>query len=318
MNMLPPVAPAVLERNPRFKALYQNLATSRLNSDASTRLIKQQRAQADVEKDLTVARKDAAVASLLQGALSSICQRGSELPPELLETCHIITAQLNGELTPSDLDLLADDIDYFTTNIPTIALAISKQLEHLAITLAKLTTPDGTLQNGTPDISRLPDQATALQESIANQTTSVAMTRMRITELGEQIHGVYRELFEVSVRIIEQTLHGSVARGGKARAEHLASVAKGMELKLQILSHTDPTLTNPHLTTSLKTYLAKLSSLETDLASRHSTAELALKGYETAGKGMSEIASKYVEAIKEGEEIRREIERLEERGRDVD
>lgn len=50
MNMLPPVAPAVLERNPRFKALYQNLATSRLNSDASTRLIKQQRAQADVEK----------------------------------------------------------------------------------------------------------------------------------------------------------------------------------------------------------------------------------------------------------------------------
>jgi len=48
---------------------------------------------------------------------------------------------------------------------------------------------------------------------------------MRITELGDQIHAVYRELFEVSVRIIEQTLHGSVARGGKARAEHLASVA---------------------------------------------------------------------------------------------
>jgi hypothetical protein len=48
--MLPPVSPALLERNPRFKALYQNLATSRLNSDASTRLIKQQRAQADVEK----------------------------------------------------------------------------------------------------------------------------------------------------------------------------------------------------------------------------------------------------------------------------
>jgi diphthamide biosynthesis protein 3 len=48
--MLPPVAPIVLDRNPRFKSLYQNLSTSRLNSDASTRLIKQQRAQADVEK----------------------------------------------------------------------------------------------------------------------------------------------------------------------------------------------------------------------------------------------------------------------------
>lgn len=183
---------------------------------------------------------------------------------------------------------------------------------------------------------------------------------MRITELGDQIHSVYRELFEVSVKIIEQTLHGSVARGGKARAEHLASVAKGMELKLQyvisihhfspevtseipiptspfpffrppllphktntrphhrILSQTDPTLTNPQFTSSLKTYTAKLSTLETDLSSRQSVAQLALKGYETAGKGMSEIASKYVEAIKEGEEIRREIERLEERRRDAD
>lgn len=48
--MLPPVAPGVLESNPKFKALYLNLASSRLNSDASTRLIKQQRAQADIEK----------------------------------------------------------------------------------------------------------------------------------------------------------------------------------------------------------------------------------------------------------------------------
>ncbi|QDS73842.1 hypothetical protein FKW77_006586 [Venturia effusa] len=316
--MLPPVAPAVLERNPRFKALYQNLATSRLNSDASTRLIKQQRAQADVEKQLTVARKDAAVASLLKGALSSICQRGNELPPELLETCHIITAQLNGELTPADLEILADDIDYFVSNIPTIAIAISKHLEHLALTLSKITTPDGTLQDGAPDISKLPAQAAALQESVLNQTASIATTRMRVTELGDQIHAVYRDLFEVSVRIIEQTLHGSVARGGKARAEHLASVAKGMELKLLILSQTDPTLTTSSQTPTLKPYIEKLTTMESSLNNRSSTAQLALKGYEKAGKGMSEIARKYVEAVREGEEIRREIERLEVRGRDVD
>lgn len=49
-NMLPPIAPSVLEANPKFKALYTNLAGSRLNADASTRLIKQQRAQTDIEK----------------------------------------------------------------------------------------------------------------------------------------------------------------------------------------------------------------------------------------------------------------------------
>lgn len=50
--MLPPIAPSVLDSNPKFKALYTNLAGSRLNADASTRLIKQQRAQADIEKVL--------------------------------------------------------------------------------------------------------------------------------------------------------------------------------------------------------------------------------------------------------------------------
>lgn len=172
---------------------------------------------------------------------------------QLLEACHIITAQLNSELTKSDLEILADDIDYFVANIPTIAIAISKQLEHLALILAKITTPDGTLQDGAPDISKLPAQATTLQESISNQTTSIAMTRMRITELGVQIHAVYRELFEVSVRIIEQTLHGSVARGGKARAEHLASVTKGMELKLQYVHLLPPYF----LFISIQHYLAK-------------------------------------------------------------
>jgi diphthamide biosynthesis protein 3 len=117
--------------------------------------------------------------------------------------------------------------------VPTVALAISKQLEHSALLLAKITTADGTLSHVSPDISKLPAQAAALQESIANQTISIATTRMRITELGDQIHAVYRDLFEVSVRIIEQTLHGSVARGVKAKAEHLAMVAKGMGLKLQ-------------------------------------------------------------------------------------
>jgi hypothetical protein len=48
--MLPPINPAVLERNPRFRALYQDLSNSRLNPDGSSRLIKQQRAQAEVEK----------------------------------------------------------------------------------------------------------------------------------------------------------------------------------------------------------------------------------------------------------------------------
>jgi diphthamide biosynthesis protein 3 len=94
------------------------------------------------------------------------------------------------------------------------------------------TAADGNLI-AAPDISKLPTQGNALQESISSQTMSLALTRSRVTELSDQTHTAYRELFEASVRVIEQTLHGSVARGVKAKAEHLAVVAKGMELKLQ-------------------------------------------------------------------------------------
>ena len=37
INMLPPCDPSILEHNPQFKRLYENLTTSLLNSDASTR-----------------------------------------------------------------------------------------------------------------------------------------------------------------------------------------------------------------------------------------------------------------------------------------
>jgi hypothetical protein len=42
--MLPPVDPAVLERNPNFEVLYTDLCTRKLNPDASSRDTRKQRA----------------------------------------------------------------------------------------------------------------------------------------------------------------------------------------------------------------------------------------------------------------------------------
>lgn len=38
INMIPPCDPSILEHNPQFKRLYENLTTSLLNPDASTRV----------------------------------------------------------------------------------------------------------------------------------------------------------------------------------------------------------------------------------------------------------------------------------------
>lgn len=54
------------------------------------------------------------------------------------------------------------------------------------------------------------------------------------TIVARQIHDTYRQLIEASIRILEQTIHGSVARSIKAKAEYLATVAEGMSKKLEV------------------------------------------------------------------------------------
>lgn len=167
-------------------------------------------------------------------------------------------------------------------------------------------------------INQLPNQASTLQESIANQTTSIALTRARVTELGDQIHAAYRDLFEISIRLIEQTIHGSIVRGTKTKAENLAVVAKAMELKLQILAQTDSILSDPSLQSELETYKSRLESMDQDLTSRATAAGKALADYERAGKGMSEIAKRYAQVMKDCDGVRDEIQKLESRKSDVD
>jgi diphthamide biosynthesis protein 3 len=199
-----------------------------------------------------------------------------------------------------------------------VAAVVSKQLVDSAQLILKLASADSSPSKEPGDINQLATKASALQESIANQTTSIVLTRARVTELGDQIHAAYRDLFEISIRIIEQTIHGSIARGTKARAEHLAVVAKGMELKLQIMAQTDSILSDPTLQSELETYKSRLQLMDEDLSLRATTAEKALADYERAGKGMAEIAKRYAQLKQECEAVREEIRKLESRKSDVD
>jgi diphthamide biosynthesis protein 3 len=79
----------------------------------------------------------------------------------------------------------------------------------------------------------LPARITALINSIASHTAAISSTRARITDLADHIHTTHRDILEMSVRILEQTIHGSVARGLKARVEHLSSVAKALDFKIR-------------------------------------------------------------------------------------
>ena len=196
---------------------------------------------------------------------------------------------------------------------------MSKHLQEtgrIISSLASASSNNGASKNG--DIATLASQAIALQESINTQSTSISLTRSRVTELGDQLHASYCDLFETSIRLLEQTIHGSIARGSRARAEHLAVVAKGMELKLQILAQTDAMLTDPALQTELEAYRVRLEGVAEELGGKAVEAERALAEYGRAGKGMGEIARRFAEVRRECEGVKEEIEKLEARRSDVD
>ena len=91
-----------------------------------------------------------------------------------------------------------------------------------------------------------------------------------------------------------------------------------MELKLSIITHaansSDPSSHQPDagLVRALKSYSAHLRTLKDDLSVEERSLEAKLRGYESAGGGMKDIAGRYSELVAERQEVKEEIERLRE------
>ncbi|KAF2664113.1 hypothetical protein BT63DRAFT_100981 [Microthyrium microscopicum] len=307
--MLPPVPTTTQEKNPRFARLYQEIVQSRLNPDGTTKVIKQQRAAADVEKALYEHRIDLARRQLVQGALSDVIA-GNSLPEELLQASRVVLAMLSHQISPSDAEILHDDLTRFTQNSPAIAAAISTSLLTSTHTLAHIASPSSRLP-----VNQLPAHINALQTSIARDATSIDTLRARLADTLAQVASTHRDALELSVRILEQTMHGSVARGVRARAEHLGVVAKGVDLKVRILGKSDSFIQaggeeDPTLGAAMRGYGEELGGKIELLMGQVGEMEEEVKGYKRE-RGMTQIAERYAVVLKRKGDLEREVERIE-------
>ena len=97
---------------------------------------------------------------------------------------------------------------------------------------------DGTQLPGSrnqPPSKQLPAKVNVLLNLISTQASTIATTRARIADLMEALSNTNREALESGIRVLEQTVHGSVDRAAKARAENAGVVAKGLELKIKFV-----------------------------------------------------------------------------------
>ncbi|KAK3696138.1 hypothetical protein LTR37_018109 [Vermiconidia calcicola] len=305
--MLPPVEKAVNSSNPKFEALYNDLCNNKLNIDGTSKLdAKAQKERDGLSEELRKARVDTAKSSLITSGLRDLSYRPGSLPEDLRELVAVIAALLEGQIAEEDRDLLRDDLVKFKQNIKPISTALSKSFQQDANTLAAIIDPDSP-----PPIDNLPGRITDLRTSIATSKATALHSRLELAQEVSSLHSTYRQAIETSIRILEQTIHGSVARSTKAKADYLALVAEGMSKKLslqhgQLISQ----LYSAEIQEALRLKAEEVEQQSRTTKRKVRQAEEKLEEYRKAGGGVKGMAMEYAEISEESERVKGEVARL--------
>jgi len=161
-----------------------------------------------------------------------------------------------------------------------------------------------------PTLETLPQAVAKLKDSTSGARSTTAEIRLALAREASDLHATYRKIMEAGIRILEQTIHGSVARGTKAKADYLAVVAEGMSKKLE-LQH-GQLMSQVYSTDVQETLHIRAASVEKEtrtVKTKVREAEERLEEYRKAA-GIEGMAREYAEILKETERVKAEIERL--------
>jgi hypothetical protein len=257
-------------------------------------------------QSLTAARTELISSQILLQSLNDLPSRSADLPPELHAVIEIVIAQLNGYVPDTDREILSGDIDIFLSNITTISDALSTQLVVIVEYLCKIADPKSP-----PAISNLSTKAsTLLDDATRTLPHSLADARLELINTTTALLTTHLSLLTSSIRILEQTQHGALARHAKSSAEllHTRATVLGLEAKIHMLAHPPPA----EFVGALKAFKKSQGSGEKVLRDREGMAKQSLELYGKAGeKGMRDLGGRKRFLESEISSIQSEITRLE-------
>ncbi|KAI9681353.1 MAG: hypothetical protein M1817_002636 [Caeruleum heppii] len=311
--MLPPVDQTIQSSNPKFEKLYAELGSILLNPDGSAKLLSSNPKRRALKKDLASAQASAAKIKILRSSLCRLDFGSDHLSEELKEIIDITAIQLSHPLSDDERNLLQADVDSLLENIDVVGQSLSPSLTDVSMQLAHLVSPEENEQPTPTDaLKRLEKDVPFQQQRISDAHEIVGAQRLRIATTACSILTVHRELLEAIIQVLEQTKHGSVSRGLKAQADHLAVVAESIVAKLGVTKLEKLTQTyTPDIVSALENYHLHLDDTTIRLTQRQKAAQQHLKRYEVVGPEMKEIAARYKATLQESERIKKDIARLE-------
>lgn len=257
-------------------------------------------------QSLTTARTNFISSQLLISSLSDLPSRATDLPPELHSVIEIMTAQLNDHVPDSDREILSGDVDFFIDNINTVSDALSTQLIVIVDHLCKIADP-----NSPPVISDLANRARVLLfDATTDLPQDLTTSLTHLTTTLTTLLSTHLTLLTTSIRILEQTQHGALARHTKSSAEliHARATVLGLQAKIHTFAHPPPL----DFVAALKEFRKQQGSGEKALRDREGMARRTLELYTKAGeKGMRDLAKRKEYLMTETKGIEMEIAKLE-------
>ncbi|CAG8277465.1 unnamed protein product [Penicillium salamii] len=356
--MFPPCDPSILEHNPQFKRLYESLTTSLLTSDASTRTQPRSSAPAVVEQCQTQHAKKRVKEQLLEEiafvpdtALSADVRNPASQMNTLSDISQhhdnlaIITLFLSsppGALTLGQdndtLSLLSPDIQTFTSNLPTLVQPLSSLLSKSIYDLRALSTQQQAPEPELPShhararardrrartsMAPIPLLSDELSSRVRNlrqaQLVEVPAARRKMAVTAAEVIALQTHILERTVVILERAKYGALARATRAKADHLAIVAQGVEGKLEVTKlEIGAMIYSPETVAALSRY--KMHLVETaerlEELRKAATADLKALGDPDLcgldGGALDDIKSRYGTLAREVELVKAEIAQLRE------
>ncbi|TKA75433.1 hypothetical protein B0A55_04880 [Friedmanniomyces simplex] len=299
--MLPPVESNVLVANPKFEALYHNLCANKLDENGPTKLdVKAQKEREALQEKLYRTRLDGARRDVIRANLQDLAYRDDALPDDLRELVALAAAVLGGEISDEDKELVNGELERLSVN--------TSHLHREVGTLGQLLGTDRHLS-----FNNIP---TAIQQLKTKTTTSrsqLSHSRLALAQNTQHLHELHRQVLETSIRVLEQTIHGSVARGTKAKADYQATVAEGMSKKLS-LQHAQllQQVYSPGMQEALRARADSMQRESAVLRTKIRDAEHRLDEYRSS-REVQGMVKKYAEIVRESEKVKEEIVRLEKR-----
>lgn len=150
-----------------------------------------------------------------------------------------------------------------------------------------------------------------MKSSVSTSQMKLHESRLALAQEASKLHDLHRQVIERSIRILEQTIHGGVARGAKAKTDYLALVAEGMDKKVNLQrSQLLAQVMSPVFQETLEARLVELQESNRSAKRKVRDAEEKLEEYKKV-QGMNVLAQEYADLLKETEKVQSDIDRLE-------